>query len=210
MPLRIADRTSLLVGLVFAAVFAAAPGSAAGATYLHGGTSTGNLLASGTAISSPLQAGTTATWTVPPGSYGCSESTYAATVGPSGGATVSAATTSWTFSSCWETIAGVTLTGCEAPTPLTAAIAASASTVSFTWPSLVIDCHWDASVCRSTTTNAVASYASAALALSNLTAVLTGWGVWCGMTGTFNARYLPLKVTSGPYTGTNVVVNTTP
>jgi hypothetical protein len=62
--------------------------SASAATYLHSGTTTGNVLPSGTSIKGTLKSATTATLTISSGTVTCTSAEFNATVDGSGGATV--------------------------------------------------------------------------------------------------------------------------
>jgi hypothetical protein len=110
----------LTIGLISAT-------SAQAASYLHGGSSPGNVLPSGSGITNTDSGPATLALTGL-GEVQCTNNKFTATVGASGGATISGSLTSLTFATCTDTLPVITITSCSVVSPLpTITITASGS-----------------------------------------------------------------------------------
>ena len=119
---------------VLAIALACGAGAASASTYLHRGTTTGNVLAAGTPVM-PRAGGPATLVLLSVGTIGCTASTGIVTVGPSGGATVAAVGDSLSFSGCTDTIPIIDFSSCTlagpAPTATVTATGATGGTVVF-------------------------------------------------------------------------------
>jgi hypothetical protein len=205
--------------------------SASAASYLHGANAaTGKLLVNGTTLAGTLKAGTTATYVTGLGTITCSAGSIGATVGASGGASVSSTLTGFTLSSCtgWP---GFPVDTCkQVGTAATPSITASgAAGGSVTTSNLLTFCHYTGSGtpgfgCYFKATSAVGNYVNNAaggnLTYTNVAFAPQGYtapfpagggshlGVGCSGGGTFNAQFSGISATSGAFTG-SAVLNTT-
>jgi hypothetical protein len=106
-------KLALLCALAAIGVLGAGAASSSAAVYIHGGTSTGNVLASGTAINGSLASGTRAVLTTSLGTITCSVSPFAGTVGASGGSSLTGSLSNLSFSTCTDTIPFIDVSSCD-------------------------------------------------------------------------------------------------
>jgi hypothetical protein len=198
-----------LLSLLVVACAAIGATSASAATYVHGGTTTGNVLAAGTSISGGLKAGTSAVLTTNIGTVTCTSGTAGGTVGASGGTTVSGNLTTLQVSNCTDTIPFITVSDCTNSTNPVITID-SRGNVSIAAGNTIV-CRYSGGTCTFTSSTTSAKYDSttSSLSLSRIP-VSSSTGGLCPSSGTFTGTFGPVKVSSGAYAGSNVIVNGTP
>jgi hypothetical protein len=207
--------SSCVFGLV-----GAGAGSASAATYVHGGTTSGNLLPAASTILN--RSSDTATLTLNgTGELSCTVTTGFATVGASGGATVSATGNSLTFTSCTDTIPVINIQSCHLaattlPTAVVTATSHNGGTVVFsnTFVRCVAagstsGCYYKATTASGTASNtgATLSYASVGVTHTAPAGATDDLGVACGTIGSFSMALTDLVRGA---TGTTLVLNQTP
>ena len=199
---------ALLTIVGVAVALACGAGAASAASYLHLGTTTGNLLAPGTPIM-PASTGYATLSISVLGIHGCGPGSGFVTVGASGGATIAATGGGLTFTACSTPISGMTFTGCHLVPPLpTATITATSSTggaVTFTDTYMRCDvtntpfgCYLTAATATGIITNAGATLAYTNVPVQH-SVPLGGTGdlgAACGTTGLFSASFTDLTAGS--------------
>jgi hypothetical protein len=212
-------RKMAMLAAVAACALATGAASASAATYVHGGTTTGNLLPSGTGIGSGLRSGTNAVLTTSIGTVTCRAANFAgATTSASGGATVtgrlSTSSAGLAFSTCSDTIPFIDVTSCGQTSGASAGIVATASGSaggSINLTNVSVTCNLNTGgTCLFTASTANGTYANSDNSATYTSVPVTGSGTFCPSSGTFSAAFAPVTVTSGAFSGRRVILNTTP
>lgn len=174
-------------------------GSASAATYMHGGTATGNVLAAGTSIQGTQNGN--ALFTSSSGNITCATGGFTADVGASGGATVTATLTSFTIGPCTDSMPLIEITGCAGVNLAnTGMVASSASTTGgmMNLTNLVFYCSFrGGGGCTWSATSMYGSYTNVTgnLAYSNVALTASEFG--CPSTATFSVMYNPVGTAGG-------------
>jgi hypothetical protein len=199
-----------LLSLLVVACAAIGASTASAATYVHGGTTSGNVLAAGTTIGGGIKAGTSAVLTTSIGTITCTGGSAGGTVGASGGTTVSGNLTSLTVNTCTDTIPFITVSDCTKSSSNPVITVDNKGNISIAAGNTIV-CRYSGGTCTFTSPTTSAKYASstATLSLSNIP-VTSSTGGLCPSSGSFSGTFGPVTVTSGSYAGSNVVVNGTP
>lgn len=176
---------------------------------MHGGTTRGNVLVSGTTITGGLKDGTSAVLTTSIGTVTCTSGSAGGTVGASGGASVAGTLTSLSVGGCTDTIPFITVTDCTNATKPLITID-SRGNVSIAGGNTIV-CRYSGGTCTITSSTTSAKYDSStsSLTLSRIL-VSSSTGGLCSSSGTFSGQFGPVTVSSGAYAGSRVVVNGTP
>jgi hypothetical protein len=192
----------------------AAPSSAA--TFLHDNVTSGSLLPAGTTIMPRRATGDAAVLTLPGfGTVTCIDNTFHATVGASGGATVTGTLHGLTFTECTDTIPLLTISSCHMTSvgPSITVTATSHNGGTITINDITVKCNTGGNTgCYYTAATATgnANNTGATLAYNNIGVVHTtgsgDLGGICGNTASFSTTFTDL--TSGG-TGRTVVLNQT-
>jgi hypothetical protein len=211
---------ALLASLCAMGLLGIAASSASAASYLHNGTTTGNVMAAGTAIS-PTSSNT-AVLSIPGlGSVSCTSNSFSGTVGASGGASITGSLSSLTFNTCTDTIPLITITNCNAvsPFPSISGVATGSTGGTLTLTNTYVrcnvsggtsGCYYLASTAAGTYTNTGGTLAYNNVSVSHtVPAGGTGdLGSLCGTSnGTFSVTYSGVKNTA---TSAAAILNTTP
>ena len=207
-------KLALLSALAALGLLAVGAASSSAASYLHDNTTTGSLLASGTTIMP--RSSDPAVLTLPGfGVVTCTNNTFDATVGASGGATITGTLHSLTFNTCTDTIPIITISSCHlaSGTPSLTITATSHAGGTININDITVFCNaGGGNGCYYTAATAVgnANNTGAALSYSNVGVTHTtgsgDLGALCGNTASFSTTFTDL--TSGS-TGRTVVLNTT-
>ncbi|HEX5922474.1 MAG TPA: hypothetical protein VFY45_01495 [Baekduia sp.] len=103
---------ALLATLATLVMLGAGPGTAAANVWGHAGTTTGNQLAASTNLDAVLKPTTSATINSPTGVITCTAASLRATTGVNGGATVALAVSTFSLTSCTDTLPAANVTSC--------------------------------------------------------------------------------------------------
>ncbi len=208
-------KLALLAALAALGLLAVGAASSSAASYLHDNVTSGSLLASGTTIMP--RSSDPAVLTLPGfGTVTCTANSFDATVGASGGATISGTLHSLTFNTCTDTIPIITISSCHLVngTPSLTITATSHSGGTININDITVKCNAGGNNgCYYTAATAVgnANNTGATLAYTNVNVTHTtgsgDLGALCGNSATFSTTFTDL--TSGG-TGRTVVLNQTP
>ena len=207
-------KLTLLSALAALGLLVVGAASSSAASYLHDNATTGSLLPAGTTITP--RSSDPATWVFPGfGTVTCTNNTFDATVGASGGATITGTLHSLTLSSCTDTIPVLTISSCHLVNGGVSLTITAHSHAGGTFSSngITVFCSVNgANGCYYTAATVLGGAANtgARLTYSNVSFVhSTGsgdLGALCGNSASFSTTFTDLTSDS---TGRTVVLNTT-
>jgi hypothetical protein len=210
-----ASLTACLAGLTLAVCAPAGHG----ATYLHNGTTAGNLLPAGTAVSSGGNGPAVITLSGL-GTIDCTNNSFIGTVSASGGATAGGTLNALSFTSCTDTLPVITITGCNgvSPAPTVTITATNHNGGSWAWGNLFFrcnvamstrKCYYKASTAAGSFVNSGAglSFSGVAIAHNAPSGTSDDLGAGCGSIGFLDATFRDVRATTS---GTTVLLNQTP
>jgi hypothetical protein len=208
-------KLALLSVLAALGVLSVGAATSSAAAYLHDNVTSGSLLAAGTTIMP--RSSDPAVLTLPGlGTVTCTNNRFDATVGASGGATITGSLQSLTFTTCTDTVPFITVSSCHLVngTPSLTITATSHSGGSININDITVKCNTGStSGCYYTASvaNGAANNTGATLTYSNVSVTHTtgsgDLGALCGSSASFSTTFTDL--TSGG-TGRTVVLNQTP
>jgi hypothetical protein len=208
-------KLALLSALAALGLLAIGAASSSAASYLHDNVTSGSLLASGTTVMP--RSSDPAVLTLPGfGTVTCTNNTFDATVGVSGGATIGGTLDSLTFNTCTDTIPIITISSCHlvngTPSLTITATSHNGGTIAINDITVKCNaggnngCYYTAPVASGAANNTGAS-----LTYTNVNVTHTtgsgDLGAVCGNSATFSTTFTDLTSAG---TGRTVVLNQTP